>query len=288
MHMPDRMTGTYDRAEVITSVQRRRRWTPEEKIGIVEETYLPGNSVSLVDRVPRRGVAGRWSPRSPAWNRADQAAASGQPDDGIIAQGGDGFQRHVSGALDSPFIVLLQKDCANEPDDRSLVGKDADDFGAPLDLAVEALDRIRGMQLRPVLRRESSCRRGRRVRLRPSARRAWAAWGATGRRPCATARSRGRGVVLGEGGGDEGGNDASAALAGMGERVAEEVNPAALPARVHHLGDCRLDAFVGVGDDELDAAKAAPPELAQEHQSRRSRPRRGRCPCQAPRAARRC
>ena len=56
MHMPDRMTGTYDRVEVITSVQRRRRWTPEEKIRMVEETYLPGNSVSLVAR--QHGIAG--------------------------------------------------------------------------------------------------------------------------------------------------------------------------------------------------------------------------------------
>ncbi len=56
MHMPDRMTGTYDRVEVITSVQRRRRWTPEEKIQIVEETYLPGNTVSLIAR--RHGIAG--------------------------------------------------------------------------------------------------------------------------------------------------------------------------------------------------------------------------------------
>jgi transposase-like protein len=46
MHMPDRMTGTYDRVEVVTSVQRRRRWTPEEKIRIVEETYLPGSNCS--------------------------------------------------------------------------------------------------------------------------------------------------------------------------------------------------------------------------------------------------
>jgi len=44
MHMPDRMTGTYDRVEVITSVQRRRRWTPEEKIRIVEETSREGRS----------------------------------------------------------------------------------------------------------------------------------------------------------------------------------------------------------------------------------------------------
>ena len=32
--------------EVITSVQRRRRWSTEERVRIVEETYLPGNSVS--------------------------------------------------------------------------------------------------------------------------------------------------------------------------------------------------------------------------------------------------
>ena len=84
-------------------------------------------------------------------------------------------------------------------------------------------------------------------------------WSAT----FAPLRARGRRVVLSEGGGDESGNDAPAALAGMGERVAEEVNSAALPTRVHDFGDRRLDAFVGVGDDELDAAKAAPPELAQ-------------------------
>ncbi|PTQ11333.1 hypothetical protein CLG96_09760 [Sphingomonas oleivorans] len=54
--MPDPMTGTYDRVEVITSVQRRRRWSVEEKIRIVEETDLPGNTVSLVAR--RHGIAG--------------------------------------------------------------------------------------------------------------------------------------------------------------------------------------------------------------------------------------
>jgi transposase len=52
--MTDRMTGPYDRVEVITSVQRRRRWSPEEKVQIVEETHLPGASVSEVAR--RHGV----------------------------------------------------------------------------------------------------------------------------------------------------------------------------------------------------------------------------------------
>ena len=54
--MTDPMTHTYDGpVEVITSVQRRRRWTTEEKVRIVEETYLPGNTVSLVAR--RHGIA---------------------------------------------------------------------------------------------------------------------------------------------------------------------------------------------------------------------------------------
>ena len=49
------MTGKIDRVEVITSVQRRRRWSAEEKARIVQETYAPGMSVSLVAR--RHGIA---------------------------------------------------------------------------------------------------------------------------------------------------------------------------------------------------------------------------------------
>lgn len=58
--MPDTITSTYadggriGRTDVL-GVQRRRRWTPEEKVRIVEETYLPGHSVSLVAR--RHGIA---------------------------------------------------------------------------------------------------------------------------------------------------------------------------------------------------------------------------------------
>ena len=36
--------------EVITSVQRRRRWSPEEKRAILEEGEQPGNSLSAVAR----------------------------------------------------------------------------------------------------------------------------------------------------------------------------------------------------------------------------------------------
>src|SRR5690348_4601134 len=53
--MPMPMTGNIDRVEVITSVQRRRRWSAEEKARIVQETFAPGMSVSLVAR--QHGVA---------------------------------------------------------------------------------------------------------------------------------------------------------------------------------------------------------------------------------------
>jgi transposase len=49
------MTNTKSRVEVLTSPQRRRRWTPEEKKAIVDETYQPRMSVSLVAR--KHGIA---------------------------------------------------------------------------------------------------------------------------------------------------------------------------------------------------------------------------------------
>ena len=39
-----------DRIEVITEVQRRRRWTAAEKLALVQRTFEPGQSVSLVTR----------------------------------------------------------------------------------------------------------------------------------------------------------------------------------------------------------------------------------------------
>ena len=49
------MTNSTDRVEIITSVQRRRRWTAPEKVRMVGETFEPGMTVSLVAR--RHGVA---------------------------------------------------------------------------------------------------------------------------------------------------------------------------------------------------------------------------------------
>ena len=49
------MTGKIEHVELITSVQRRRRWSAEEKAAIVQQTYAPGMSVSLV--APARDCA---------------------------------------------------------------------------------------------------------------------------------------------------------------------------------------------------------------------------------------
>lgn len=42
--------GPISRVEVITSVQRRRRWSTAEKVRLVEEAMQPGMSVSFVAR----------------------------------------------------------------------------------------------------------------------------------------------------------------------------------------------------------------------------------------------
>ena len=53
-HITDHTTSRYKDGGILSGVERRRRWTPEEKVRIVEETYLPGMSVSYVAR--RHGI----------------------------------------------------------------------------------------------------------------------------------------------------------------------------------------------------------------------------------------
>jgi transposase len=49
------MSDSYQRIEVIRGEARRRHWTTEQKLQIIEESFLPGETVSSVGR--RRGVA---------------------------------------------------------------------------------------------------------------------------------------------------------------------------------------------------------------------------------------
>ncbi|MFZ6765045.1 transposase [Pseudoroseomonas sp. WGS1072] len=48
------VTDASSKVAVIPSVQRRRRWSPAEKVRMVEKAYAPGASVSLLAR--RHGV----------------------------------------------------------------------------------------------------------------------------------------------------------------------------------------------------------------------------------------
>lgn len=49
------MSDDYQRIELITGTRRRRRWTTEQKLQIIEESFEPGETVSSVAR--RHGVA---------------------------------------------------------------------------------------------------------------------------------------------------------------------------------------------------------------------------------------
>ncbi|AMM86028.1 transposase [Martelella sp. AD-3] len=75
------------------------------------------------------------------------SACCWQADERIIAHRGDCLKCHVAGPLDGPFVVLLQEQGTDQSDDGVVVGEDANDFSASLDLAVETLDRICRMKL---------------------------------------------------------------------------------------------------------------------------------------------
>jgi hypothetical protein len=73
-------------------------------------------------------------------------------------------------------------------------------------------------------------------------------------------------MILGEGGGNERRDHASAAPAGMGERVAQEMHATALPGGAEHAGERGLDALVGIRDHQLDAGEPAALEPTQERE----------------------
>src|SRR5262245_45078631 len=84
------MTNSTNRIEIITSVQRRRRWTAPEKVRMVEETFEPGMTVSLVAR--RHGVAPN---QLFTWRRL---VAQGSHADSITLTG------NLTGALEVPPV----------------------------------------------------------------------------------------------------------------------------------------------------------------------------------------
>lgn len=78
------MSDDFQRLEIITGMERRRRWTAEEKLRIVEETLTSGDSVSAVAR--RHGVAPNLLCR---WRRlmTEGGAVAVHADDGVTGNG---------------------------------------------------------------------------------------------------------------------------------------------------------------------------------------------------------
>ena len=74
------MSDDYQRIEVITGAARRRRWTAEEKLRIVDETLRSGESISILAR--RHGVAPNLLYR---WRRlmTEGGAVAVQADDAV-------------------------------------------------------------------------------------------------------------------------------------------------------------------------------------------------------------
>ena len=87
------MTG---RVEIITQPERRRRWSEEEKLALVEEACRPGNSVSQVAR--QRGIN---ASQLFGWRR--QALAKGLLTD------------HRSEAASVPALTFAAVEVAEEP-----------------------------------------------------------------------------------------------------------------------------------------------------------------------------
>jgi hypothetical protein len=179
---------------------------------------------------------------------------SAKADGSIIAGLGDALKGHVAGSLDGPFVVLLEQQSADETGDGGFVGEDADDFGAALDLAIEALDRVGRVQLGAVLGREGHV--GQDVGLGVvhylasfgSLGRSWSAM----RRHCRLAASASfcaNAVPM------KAETTRRPLLPACARAFAHEVHAAALPGRGEDLRDGGLDALVRVGDHQLDAAQ---------------------------------
>jgi hypothetical protein len=124
------------------------------------------------------------------------------------------------------------------PGDGGFVGEDADDVGAALDLAVEALDGVGAVQLGTVLLREGHVSEDVGLGLVHEPCQAIDVW-AQLVGDAAPLLTGGLSIILRKRRGDEGGDDAATALAGVGQGVAHEVHPAALPGRCEDLRDSR-------------------------------------------------
>jgi hypothetical protein len=144
----------------------------------------------------------------------------------IIAQGRDGFQRHVAGARDGPFIILFSKITPTSRTIASSFGK-MPTISVRRDLAVESSSGWSNVAWRDGWSRRS-CGRVRRVSASSRKLESCGNWAAVDRRQCATglavsASSCANEVAI------KGRDGTLAVAAKMRQGVAHEVDTAALP-----------------------------------------------------------
>jgi hypothetical protein len=165
--------------------------------------------------------------------------------------------------LKQPLVILFQEYRADQPSDAGLVWEDADHIGPPFNLLVQAFQRVSGMQLGPVLGRESHV--GEHVMLAVVHQRGElgpARAQLIGDMPPSIVRRLGIGLQKGLP--DRSGDHRVLALGHVRERIAHPMNSASLPARTEHAGDRQAQTLVGVRDHQLDALQAAPDQALDE------------------------
>ena len=175
---------------------------------------------------------------------------------------GHPFDLHVT-MLELPFVIGLQQHRADQALDAVLIREDAHHIGPPFDLLVQALQRVRAMQLRPVLGREAHV--GQHVihavvdedlELGPAVVELVGKMGEAG---------PGRRLIgLLEGLAQPGRHHGLVRLRHIGERVAGPMHPAPLPGGAQHPPDGGLEALMRVRDHQLHAGEPALDQIAQE------------------------
>jgi len=155
-------------------------------------------------------------------------------------------------ALQRLLIALLEQHGAYQTRDGAVVGEDAHDVGAPLDLSVQSLRRVGAENLQPVRLREVHV--GQHFVLgavHQTADLGELTAQLVGHHAPLFVRVPGRG--LGEDGGHGCADHTPLRPADVRRGVAHEVHAAALSDGIQQLGYGGFDAFVAVADDELDA-----------------------------------
>ena len=145
-------------------------------------------------------------------------------------------------------VVLFDDDAGREPEQGAVVGEDADDVGAAADLAVEPLQRIGAPELAPVVEGEGV--EGEQILLGALQHRGDLRQRPLQPRDCLTDQLARLDTVVGvEDRADQRRDHPLLLLADVAERLAQEVDGAALPGAAEHLRDRVLQALVRVGDD---------------------------------------